>query len=59
MSALTLIVIGALLGVVFVFSTIVYLHGKTGLPIPAVDVAIVIYVTLLALAIGVPAYLEK
>lgn len=56
MTALALITIGALLGVVFVMSTIVWLHDKYSLPIPVVEVAIIVYVTLLALAIGVPVY---
>lgn len=56
MTAFALLISGALLGVVVFLGFIIYLHGRFGLPIPVVDIAILIYVTGLAAAILVPAY---
>lgn len=56
MSTLGLITIGALLGVVAVFWFMILLHDKLGLPIPAVDWAIVIY-ALILFVIGVASFL--
>lgn len=49
---------GALLGMVIFFYCIIRLHDKYGLPIPAVDVAIVAYITLLAALFGVATVLR-
>lgn len=58
MTALGLITIGALLGVVFLFWFLILLHDKWRVPIPAVDWAILIYASILFL-IGMGAWWWK
>lgn len=47
---------GALLGIGSFFGFLIWLHERCGLPVPVVDVAILLWVTLLAAAILIPAY---
>ena len=56
MAGLLILVAGARVGVVLVLGWITLLHFRFNLPVKTVEIAIILYVTLLALAVGVPAY---
>lgn len=55
-NTVSLLTVGALLGVIMFLGILIVLHDRFGLPVPVVDIAIIIYVTLLAASIVIPAY---
>lgn len=56
MGTAALLTVGALIGVIVFLGILIVLHDRFGLPVPVVDIAIIIYVTLLAASIVIPAY---